>query len=334
MKRGDSFTLGLGDEQYRLFHDRRLSHEDGATTWVGALDPDAGLYRAFISYAANGSVVGRIITPSGVYKIEQADGKLWVIDLKNSGLANGSLEGDQQHAGQGTGGYERTHLISATEDRPAAVDVMVLYTPTVNDNQPELRVDHLLALTRQAFADSRIFVDLRLAHAEPLPTDDPKSNRDALAALTENRLPLDVAGLRQKYGADLVLWLRPLQASAQGNCGVAWIGGREGTPAGPESGFAVVSDGYDGGQYCHDYTFAHELGHLFGNVHDSEISDPGIFPFSFAWGIPGRFATIMSYLFDQAPLVGKFANLDLADNARTINQTAPTIAAFAEPPRR
>jgi hypothetical protein len=205
-----------------------------------------------------------------------------------------------------------------------------------------------MALTRQAFADSRIFVDLRLAHAEPLPTDDPKPNHDALAALTENRLPLDVAGLRQKYGADLVVWLRPLQASAQGNCGVAWIGGRNGIPAGPQAGFAVVSDGYDGGKYCHDYTFAHELGHLFGNVHDPELSDPGIFKYSFAWGIPGRFATIMSYLIDQAPLVGKFANpeipctadglpcgnLDLADNARTINQTAPTIAAFAEPPRR
>jgi hypothetical protein len=123
---------------------------------------------------------------------------------------------------------------------------------------------------------------------------------------------------------------------------VSWVGGSNHQPLTADAGFSVVSDGFDDRYYCHEYTFAHELGHVFGNVHDAELSPPGIFPFSYAWAVPGKFATIMSYLFDVAPLVGKFANpavactdkglpcgrKGIADNARTINLTAPTIAGF------
>ncbi len=342
LKPGQSIALTLGGEPYRLFHDRRWRHPNGETSWVGTVGGPSGFYRAVLTYGIDGSAAGRIATPTGVFKIEQADGQNWAIDINASGLRPGTFE-DDQHADRGARSADSArHFMPASRDARSTVDVMVLYAPEVNDGQPVTRVNHLMALTQQAFLDSDVFVDLRLVHAQRVDDSGSTSNLDALHDLSASRMPLNVPAPRTKYGADVVVWLRPLQSSTQGNCGVAWVGGANQQPLMPEAGFAVVSDGYDGRYYCHDYTFAHELGHVFGNTHDRPRAAPGIFPFSYAWGVAGKFATIMSYLFDEAPLVGKYANpaiactpdglrcgdTETADNARTINLTAPTVAGF------
>lgn len=344
LKSGDSISLTFRGEPTQWFHDRRWLHESGETSWVGRSEGTSGNDRVVLTYGADGSAVGHVHTRSGDFKIEQADGKTWAIDMNASGLQPGTLAEDQQTVGMTGSALSATHFLAASSAHPSTVDLMVLYAPGVNEDQPVTRVNHLIALTRQSFVDSAIFVDLRLVHTAAVEDDGQTPNVDLLRNLTDNRFSQDVAALRNGYGADLVLLVRPFHPSAQGNCGVAWVAGSNQQPPSRDAGFAVVSDGYDSNYYCHDYTFAHELGHLFGNVHDQPISDPGIFPFSYAWGIPGEFSTIMSYLFDQAPLVGKFANPSIAcppsgkpcgtqetaDNARTINLTAPTIASFAD----
>lgn len=344
LKRGESVTLTLGGEATRLFHDRRWTHEDGDTSWVGQFEQSSGLYRAVLTYGPDGGAVGFINTPAGEYRIEQADGKTWAITMRVSGLHPGTLTEDQQLMRAPVPTRVGSDWVAATAAMPATVDLMVLYAPDVNDNRPLTRVHHLVDLARQSFADSAVFVRLNLAHTAAIEDDGQKSNIERLRDLTSNRMSQDIAALRQRYGADLVLLVRSFRSSPQRDCGVAWVAGSNQQPLSREMGFAVVSDGHDGGYYCHDYTFAHELGHLFGNVHDQALSDPGVFPFSYAWGIPGEFATIMSYLIGQAPLVGRFANPalvctlqglrcgdpDIADNARTINLTANRVADFSE----
>ncbi|MGY6214496.1 reprolysin-like metallopeptidase [Methylolobus aquaticus] len=343
MKPGDTLSVRLGDRAYKLVHDHAQRHDTGDTSWIAYVEQDGTAFRAVLTYRADGALTGQINTARGLFQIIQFDEKTWVIDIKASGLGAGSLDEDQRSFP--TGGGKATAAVAdgrpATAQSRATVDLMVLYTHEPGPH-PVMRASHLTAVTQQAFTDSGAFVNLRLVRTERVDYTDNNANFAALQDLTRNRIGTDVHALRSRYGADIVVLLRPFHSSAQGSCGVSWIGGSNGLPLTPAAGFAVVSDGFDDRYFCHEYTFAHELGHAFGNVHDADLSPPGIFPFSYAWAVPGKFATIMSYLFDVAPLVGKFANpavactdkglpcgrKDIADNARTINLTAPIIAGF------
>jgi Metallo-peptidase family M12B Reprolysin-like/Bacterial Ig-like domain (group 1) len=141
--------------------------------------------------------------------------------------------------------------------------------------------------------------------------------------------------LRDRYGADIVVLVRPFNYPVQESCGSAWVGGSEGNGAaiGSQSnnGFAVVSDGGDvnGSEFfCQNATFPHELGHNMGALHDrqtvigqSGTLDVGAYPYSYGYvhnatwnaargqnvcsGSP-CFGTIMSYLSTVSEL--KFSN--------------------------
>lgn len=342
MKSGDVISVRLGDHPYKLVHDHAQRHDNDDRTWIGYLDLRGQAFRGVLTYRADGAITGQINTPRGMFEIVQFEGKTWVIDLKASGLGAGSLEHDQQlrtSTAKGAPGILQAE--AATARARATVDLLVLHT-RADDAQAALRANHLVAVTQQALTDSGAFVDLRLVRVERVDYTDNNANLSALEDLTHNRVGADVAALRRRVGADLVVLLRRFHSSAQGSCGVSWVGGSNQQALTMDLGFSVVSDGFDDRYYCHEYTFAHEVGHIFGNVHDPDISPPGAFPFSYAWAVPGKFATIMSYQFDVAPLVGKFANpaiacsaqglpcgrAGLADNTRTINLTARTIANF------
>lgn len=165
---------------------------------------------------------------------------------------------------------------------------------------------------------------------------------------------------REQYGADLVSLVRSFRDPENGGCGVAWLigGGQQGISTGDAYyGYSVVSDGTDAGTdghtyYCLDETLAHELGHNMGANHDVDnakgsdgVLDPGdygAYPYSFGYkNATGGFYTIMAYgdtgqhiyrIFSdpRSTFCGGYAcgNATSADNARTLTQTIPTVAAF------
>jgi len=214
--------------------------------------------------------------------------------------------------------------------------------------QAQTRINHLAALTNQAFLDSKINAQIRVVHLQTVDYTETNANGQALSDLSAAKPPFDkIPALREKYGADLVAYLRPLHADTQGGCGIAWVNGIAGGNLSPDWAYSVVSDGYDrdgGLVYCGEQTLAHELGHNLGNVHDRAFSNaPGAFPYSYAWGVEGSFGTIMSYrqpglfLF-ASPLLGKACagqacgypegDPNASDNSKTINQTAPIVMGF------
>lgn len=166
---------------------------------------------------------------------------------------------------------------------------------------------------------------------------------------------------REQYGADLVSLVRRFNNATNNGCGIAWLlgGGRtkiDATDAG--FGYSIVSDSAgdlhpDGGYVCRNETFAHELGHNLGSQHDKAtattdgVLEYGAFTYSFGYkttSTSGNFYTIMAYgdsgqyknvVFSNPRIAvcGKLANLacgvtDDVDNARSINNTVATIAAF------
>jgi hypothetical protein len=176
---------------------------------------------------------------------------------------------------------------------------------------------------------------------------------------------------RVQYGADLAALVRIFSVPENQSCGVAWVlGGAQTaiTPANAEFGLSVISDSSgnefpDNNATCRNETLAHELGHNMGLVHDvtsaagsddtnsdGNLLDPeefGRFADSFGYSTDsahGNFFTIMS-----VPQAGQsgfriFANPNLtscggfacglvgqADNARSLGQTMPIVAAFRAP---
>ncbi|MCQ8104362.1 zinc-dependent metalloprotease [Methylomonas sp. SURF-2] len=232
----------------------------------------------------------------------------------------------------------------------AEVDLMVLYT-TVNQtaSYAKQRIQYLVDVSNQAYKDSGINMRLRLVHARPTNYVENSANSQALADLASDVGAFaGTAALRNQYGADLVVLFRPLYAQTAGSCGTAYVGFANGGNANANWGFGTVGDGYSrdakSNYYCGTNTFTHEIGHNLGNVHDREYSSfAGKFNYSYAWGVGGKFGTIMSYygpsvmLFSSPTLTTQCAgtpcgfaegNSKASDQTKTINYTAPLVAGY------
>lgn len=274
---------------------------------------------------------------------------------------------------------ESTPVSAAVPTGTATIDVLVLYTPemvaSLGDRAGvETRINQLISNTNQAYVDSEILMVVNLVHAEEIDAENDSANTDltdgngdlvSKGELTNFREGNDVYSgvetLRQSKGADLVVLLRDFNASEHNNCGLAYVLGvsplgeslGDISPSSRTHGYSIVHDGSDQGLFCTDYTFAHEIGHNFGLVHDRNHSLDsggkqvyGVFDYSFGHDKKdtnnvGVFGTIMSY---DRPELAKFSNPDLqcngytcgieeglaesADNAKSANNSRDKIAVF------
>ena len=400
---GETVSLRLPTGQYDVVHDNAFAHKNGDQTWVGYLDQEGKEFRVVITSGQNGGI-GQIITPDGEYQIEQENGVNYLVNMKESGLAHGSLENDQAmespYSYNNIGGMTLGHSVAGITNEPIAaaglkdsaaaaqpsnttanttvmaattvadtcdvtgpimvngvdqcstvvpsvIDIMFVYTPGMNTAGLDTRLNQLIAVTNQAFIDSKIVMSYRLVGKLLASYSETYPNETALTNMTMGTGAFSkVSAFRSQVGADLVVLIRPFYYAGQGSCGYAWVNGSNGTSLAAKKGFATVSDGFDragSAYYCNDYTFAHETGHSLGNVHErgSNAPTPGAYPFSYGWGVSGTVGTIMSYL---RPLVPYFANPNIicsglacgvpttaansADNAATTNLTGNKVANF------
>lgn len=256
---------------------------------------------------------------------------------------------------------------ATTVTGPVTIDVMVVYTPgfvTEHGSQSAAltRIQNLVDITNQAYIDSGVNQRIRLVHTMEVNYPDASTNDSALTDITGSNGTVPaalqaVAPARTQYGADLVALVRSFSNSAQGNCGEGWMNGGGQVSIDPAQdamyGYSVSSDGSDTAgtnYYCADTTFAHELGHNMGNDHDRATAkgdSGGAYPYSYGYlgtGTSG-FTTIMGYSTSTNPWIAKFSNpsiatcmgapcgiadaaADSADNAHSMNNTAPLIAQF------
>ncbi|CAN7211213.1 FG-GAP-like repeat-containing protein [Pseudoxanthomonas sp. LjRoot168] len=186
------------------------------------------------------------------------------------------------------------------------------------------------------------------------------SNGQSAVTVPASLAPLRTA--RDQYGADIAILVRKFNTPENEGCGIAWLNGANGantpnqppiTSADAPWGYAVVSDGFDAGTdgktyYCADETLVHEAAHLMGSAHDrGNSTSAGAFAYSYGYkttASTGNFYTVMAYgdtgqtahrIF-STPLkstCGSAGNLacgvaNSEDNARSLNQTIPAVAAF------
>lgn len=260
-----------------------------------------------------------------------------------------------------------TPLPAAAASGPVTIDVMVVYTPGFvselgSQSLALTRIQNLIDITNQAFVASGVNQQIRLVYTAQVNYPDNTSNQSALDDITGinesgSTVPIpaslqSVATWRTQYGADLVTLIRSYDNATQGNCGVGWLIGGGQTAIVPSQsnvyGYNVVSDGSNGGYFCIPTTFAHEIGHNMGSAHDrANASSPGAYPYSYGYVGNGTngFSTIMAYGTTATTPLAVFSNPNIstcqstpcgvadsasnsADNAHSLNNTAPLIAQF------
>jgi peptidyl-Asp metalloendopeptidase len=260
-----------------------------------------------------------------------------------------------------------THTAATSAYKAAGttvVDLVVGYTPgfaTANGGASAAltRLNFLVDVGNQAYSNSQINAQVRLVHAMQVSYVDNTSNETALEELTGFRAPSTqmppapafsaLRAARNQYGADLVTLARKFNEPENESCGIAWLigGDQQGIdPSDEYFGYSVISDGSDGGRFCLPETLVHELGHNMGSTHDlANSSSTGVYPYSYGYKTTQPdgtgFFTVMAYGDDGQPIVRVFSNPRLsickglpcgvansADNARSLVQTIPLVAAF------
>jgi hypothetical protein len=192
---------------------------------------------------------------------------------------------------------------------------MVAYTAGMvsrygSTNGATTRIATLVQHTNSAYTNSEVAITLNLVHTVQVSHPDSGSNDGTrLNGLTNGTGTglSNLASLRNTHGADIVALVRSFE-STHGGCGIAWIGGSGVTNIADDDafGYALVSDGsYQSGNstvFCTLGTFAHELGHNMGLVHDrANANGAGATLYAYGYTIPStNIGDTMSYAQQEA----------------------------------
>ncbi len=228
----------------------------------------------------------------------------------------------------------------AYANNPYVIDLMVVYTPAALADSGgttasiQALINQSVAYTNQSFVNSNILAEMRLVHMEQVTYTESGSLATDLTRVTNasDGYMDNVPVLRDTYGADLVCLLETIN-TAPGKGGVAWFAVSS-NGVYPDFGYSVVklNDLIPG--------VPHEIGHNLGCDHDAtNAGTAGAYSYSKGWRFTagGQYITNMSYLpgsyipYFSSPLVtylGVATGTATADNARSINNTAVTVAGF------
>ncbi|MEM2159447.1 MAG: zinc-dependent metalloprotease family protein [Candidatus Nitrosotenuis sp.] len=357
---GAVLEVSVAEGTVEVVHDNTVEHDNGDMSWVGVSKYDGNNFRTILT-SFDGGVMGSIKTPTNTYLIESDQGHTYLIDTNAAGLVQQEID-EGGAALPSAGATTTTSPIILPKPSTRSTKVTTSSSSSYIDtfyyigtgfgvspsgtDQSATRLNYLVTVGNQGLKDSGLSTQIRVVGTKHWEDTVVTNNNNQLVKLYSS---VTERSARQQiintYKADEIIYLRAFKY-AQGSCGVHFINGANGTQPTPSGALGIVTDGKDGIYYCQDVTLIHEHGHGLGLVHDREYAygSVGYKPWAYAWGIAGKYATIMSY---KQPMVVKFASPSLkctvagdpcgysqTDTARSSDQvsvlklTIPMVAAF------
>jgi hypothetical protein len=334
-----SLTMDLGDVQASVTRSRAEPIGNGARAWHGSL-PDVPGEATLI--VRDGNITGTVRRDGEIYRIESVGGGTHaVVKVDVSRLPPehppSFIEKERQAVPPAPAPSSPRSDAGPAGDAPTGIDVLVAYTPSAAGAVTNIQDTIALAVAEanQSYINSQINLKLTLVDTMSMDaySESGKSYDTILADMIGSQALKD---RRNAKGADLVA----VVINQADYCGLA-----DAIQANANTAYAVVhydcATGY--------YSFAHELGHLQGARHDP-ANDPSTTPFAYGHGfqyVSGstKWRTIMAYACSGGcPRLQYWSNPNVNygalamgtaatnDNARVLNGTAATVAAFRNRP--
>ena len=198
----------------------------------------------------------------------------------------------------------------------ATIDVLIYYDDDMTED-PSVIADLMVEITNEAMRNSDVEIEVRVAGLRGKNISNQTTQSDLLSDMFYRESPFtQIEEDRAALNADLVIAIRDEKPTDDSSCGIAYIGVQEGFPWRRLYVSSVHWDPLEpgGGNFCGDTTFAHEVGHILGSMHERRLyeeGDAGAYEFSFGHyrtGLQG-WHTIMSY--GREPEYLYFSNPDI-----------------------
>lgn len=344
----DGLTLRLFDDTVVTVS--RTSLRTGALgrSWIGTVGSSSEELGQAVLTVVDGMPVGTVRTPVGLFQLAGIDPQtLLVIERDERAIEpEGPIVTPSFEAAGSAPPPASIAAPPAAGDASTTVDLLVVYTPqALVGSGSQAAMDAVIELavqeTNLGYEASDVDVELRVVHrAETVYDESGFDWSDTLSRLrgTSDGFMDEIHGLRDAYGADHVVLLVDTVGPYAG-IGYQLINGT--APFFDAWAFSVVARDYATGAY----TFGHELGHNMGANHDHDHAQgPGYFADSHGLQVPTHgYRTIMAYSCDGCARINHWSNptvtavgaptgvVGLADNARTLNQTALLTSQFRAP---
>jgi peptidyl-Asp metalloendopeptidase len=345
----DELVLNLFDDMEVIaIRDRVVENLQGGAIWVGHIEdePDSQ-----VTLAAKGqTLMGTVEWRNRVFEIVYVNGTTHAVRENDPNKIPAefepediSKESPRTSAGDlataSAGSIASGDLTSTGQ----VIDIMVAYTPKARTNAGgvngiETKILNAVTRANQSYLNSQINMQLNLVKMVETNYIETGNMIDALTRIqgTSDGYMDEIHSLRNQYAADQVV----LVDADSNYCGYANIMTSVSTGF-ASSAFAVVHD--DSVYNCigsYD-SFAHELGHNQGNVHNKEnASFAGAYSDSYGYRVCGAYRDIMSYNCSGEPRIPYFSNpnvlyngqptglIGFNDTARSMNATSATVASF------
>ena len=343
----DRFILELFDGEHIAVRDRLDKFKGGSFIWVGHLEtePDSQVLFAF----KKNSVSGFITREGETIELgANRDGQmaLYIVDESVLPPIEPSVLPEADKGGKSA----RTEAFTGYVEGPVVQDLLVVYTQASCDQRGgcgNLEADILAAFgdTNQAFVNSEVAIEMNLTGMEWVDYNENGIVQSLKHLTWQQGHSEDTDGFldevhdyRDQTVADLVV----LITDDSDYCGVGWVN------SSAETAFSVVN-----WSCLSNRSLSHEIGHNQGNEHNRENAYVnGFFDYSHGHRVcegNHAFRTIMSYNSEcGVTRVNYFSNPDVkykgqdtgiseidfpstsANNALTLNQTAPLVANFRQ----